>query len=285
MTAGPDVTAGRDPRDPAEGVPHRPSQLNLLREVKVDSPVHRLWAGTKILAVLGVSVTLSYFPTWGALGVVAVLLLAATLVARIPPGAWPRVPRWFWLVIVVTGTLATVSGGSPHWRVAGTELGLGGLDNYGKFMGVGILLLLAAAVLGWTTPVSDIAPAVAQLLSPLRLVGVPVEEWAAATALAVRSLPMVVDEIRTLVAARRLRPLPDLGRRSELDQWLDGIVDVLVAALSVSVRRAGEMAEAMTARGGTGTIAARTRRPGVADMVALLVVAAACYGATLIPGQ
>lgn len=274
-------TRGRRSR-PA-GEPYRPPQINLLREVKVDSPVHRLWAGTKLLVVMGVSITLSYFPSWGAIGLVTALLLATTLAARIPAGAWPRPPRWFWILLVVTGALASAAGGSPHVRVAGTVLGLGGIDAYGRFVAVGMVLLLAAAVIGWTTPLGEIAPAVSTLMSPLKLVRVPVDEAATAVALCVRSLPLLVNEMRTLVAARRLRPAPPRPGRSGVERWLDELVDLMVAALAVSVRRAGELAEAITARGGTGMIAARGRRPGTYDALAIVVAAGVCFFATTFP--
>lgn len=263
--------------------PYRPAQLNILREVKIDSPVHRLWAGTKILVIAGLSITLSYFPSWGSIGLVLAFLLASVVIARIPPGAWPRPPVWFWLAIAVTGALAAGAGGSPHLAVGGARLGFGGIDAYCKFVLVGMLLLLAALVLGWTTPLGEIAPAVARLLSPLKWIRVPVDEAATAVALCVRSLPLLIGEMRTLLAARRLRPKPERPGRSEIERWLEEIVDLMVTAMAVSVRRAGELAEAITARGGTGRIAAQTRNPGPADAVAMIAAAVLCYAATALP--
>ncbi len=262
---------------------YRPPQINLLRVVEVDSPVHRLWAGTKLLAVMGVSITLSYFPSWPAIGLVTVLLLATTLVAHIPAGAWPRPPRWFWILILITGGLASISGGSPYLHLGRLTVGLGGLDSYCRFVAVGVVFLLAAAVVGWTTPLGEIAPAVSTLMAPLRLVRVPVEEAATAVALCVRSLPLLVGEMRTLVAARRLRPAPERPNRSDIERWLDELVDLMVAALAVSVRRAGELAEAITARGGTGMVAARRRRPGPADVLAMVLAAGVCFAAASFP--
>ena len=254
-----------------------------MRVVKVDSTVHRLWAGSKLLAVAGLSITLTYFPSWGAIGVVTALLAAAIWMARIPSGAWPRPPKWFWIVLVVTGALSAAAGGKPHLHVGGVLLGFGGIDSYGRFVAVGALLLLAAAVLGWTTPLGEIAPAVATLLRPLRLIRVPVEEWAATVALCVRCLPLLVTEMRTLLAARRLRPRPGRPGRSEIERYLDEVVDIIVTAMAVSIRRAGELSEAITARGGVGMIAAGTRRPKWGDAVALVLVAAVCYAGTLFP--
>ncbi len=271
------------PAGVASAAERRGARVTLLREIKVDSPVHRMWAGTKLIAVAALSVTVSYFPSWGSLGLVTCLIAGTALVARVPRGAWPRPPLWFWVVVVVSGALASVAGGSPHLTVGGVVLGLGALDAYIRFLGVGVLLLLAAALVGWTTPLGEIAPAVARLLWPLRLVRVPVDEMAVAVALSVRGLPLLVGEMRTLVAARRLRPPPPRPGRSTWRRWVEELVDLLVAALAVSIRRAGELAEAITARGGTGLIAARTRRPGWRDVVAILVVGAVCAGAVMAP--
>jgi energy-coupling factor transport system permease protein len=276
------LTAPRRTRDGAERE-RRPAQITLLREIQVDSPVHRLWAGTKLVAVAALSFTLSYFPSWGSIGLVVALLAVTAWLARIPRGAWPRPPRWFWIALLISGGLASSAGHSPYVTIGGLEIGLGGIDAYARFVSVSIALLVAAALVGWTTPLGEIAPAVSKLLAPLRLLRVPVDEAAVAVALTVRSLPLLVDELRTLVAARRLRPAPPRPGRSTIQQWLDEPVDLMVAALAVSMRRAGELAEAISARGGTGLIAARARRPRWADLVAVAVVGGACAAATMLP--
>ncbi len=262
---------------------HRASQVNFLREVKIDTPVHRMWAGTKLLGVGGLSFTAVYYPSWGSLALLTSLLVVATFLARIPAGAWPRPPRWFWLAIVVAGALASIAGGSPFVHLAGTRIGLGGLDAYTRFVAVGMLLLLGAAVFGWTTSLADIAPSVSTLMRPFRVVRLPVDELAASVSLAVRSLPLLVGEMRSLLAARKLRPRPEAPKVSGLERRLSELIDLLVAALAVSVRRSGEMAEAITARGGVGVISSRARRPGRADFVALGVLAVICYAASSLP--
>ncbi|MGB8501499.1 MAG: energy-coupling factor transporter transmembrane protein EcfT, partial [Mycobacterium sp.] len=52
------------------------------------------------------------------------------------------------------------------------------------------------------------------------------------------------------------------------------IVDLLAAAVTVALRRADEMGDAIAARGGTGQISAAPSRPGWADAWTLLIVAA-----------
>lgn len=281
LTDRPEVPAGATLADDRERRGRRRAHVTLLREIKADTPVHRLWAGTKLLAVAALSVTLSYFPSWASIGITSLLLAFSAWLARIPRGAWPRLPRWFWLTLLVGALLTLTAGGSPYVHFGRHALGLGGVEAYGRFVAVGAALILWAAMVGWTTPLGDIAPAVARLLWPLRRLRLPVDEWAVTLALCVRSLPLLVDELRVLTAARRLRPPPPRDGGDSYHRWLEEPVDLLVTALASSLRRAGELAEAISARGGTGLLAARVRRPGRGDVAALVAVAAVCAGAVL----
>ena len=65
----------------------------LLRPVPGTSPIHRLWAGTKLLAVFGISVLLTFYPGWVPIALVAGLVAVSVWLARIPRGALPTVPR------------------------------------------------------------------------------------------------------------------------------------------------------------------------------------------------
>jgi len=253
----------------------------LLRRVEVDSPVHRLWAGTKILAVAALSLTLSWVASWAAVAVVAAVLVGATLAARVPWGAVPRPPTWFWIALGVGGVLTLASGGRPEVAVGSAHVGFGGLISYVEFVLISFELLGAAAVVGWTTNLGDVAPAVATILRPLRWVRLPIDEWAAAVALSVRALPLVVSEMQILWAVRRLRPRPTGARR--VDAYVRDGVELIVAALTVSLRRSAEMGEAITARGGPVGVSARVAGPGRADVVAGAAVLMLCAAAWALP--
>ena len=267
---------------PAGRRQRRRAHVTLLRQIPADTPVHRLWAGTKLLAVAALSVTLSFAPSWAALAIVALLLAVTAMAARIPVGAWPRLPAWFWAMVLLGAVLTLTSGGAPHVGVGGARVGLGGVDAYVRFVAVGAELLVAGAMVGWTTPLGDIAPALQRLLRPLRALRLPVDEWAVTVALCVRSLPLLVQETRILIAARRLRPAPPRPGRVTWRRWYDEPVDLLTTALVSAIRRAGELAEAISARGGTGVVSAKVAGPAARDAVAAVVVAAACAGAVLL---
>lgn len=252
----------------------------LLRPVPGSSAVHELWAGTKLLVVCGISVLLTFYPGWIAIGLVAALVLTAARIAHIPRGALPSVPRWLWILLAIGGITAAFAGGSPVVELAGVSLGFGGLLNFLRITALSIVLLGLGAMVSWTTNVAEIAPAVASLGRPLRLVRIPVDEWAVALALALRAFPMLVDEFRVLYAARRLRPKPvALTRRSRRKRRALEMIDLIAAAITVTLRRADEMGDAITARGGTGQISAAPARPKLADWLALSITAALCVAA------
>ena len=257
----------------------RSRELHLFRAVPGDTPVHRLWAGTKLVALFALAVALSLNPGWPSIGVAAALLGTGLVLARIPRGAAPRLPRWFWIGVGIGALLSLQAGGPPFLHIGGLRVGVGALGDWARATSLAAALLLSAALVSWTTRLSAVAPALRKLLAPLAVVRLPVAEWTAAVALAIRCLPLLVDETRTLIAARRLRqPYRPRGRRRLVHEALD----LLTAELVVALRRAGELATAIDARGGLGAIADDASGPGWRDAVALAVVAVAVVAIVLL---
>lgn len=236
-----------------------------LRRVPVDSPVHRLWAGTKMIAAFLISLLLMFWPSWTVLGVMIVFLIVIGAVARLPLGTVPRLPLWFWGLIGAGALINLPMGGSAVLR-------------YAQVVVFGFVLVAASFLIAWTTPMGEIAPALAKLGTPLRKLKVPVDEWAVVVALTLRGLPLLLEEIRVLRAARKLRPKDRL-----LDRATDSpVIDILTAAMAVASRRATELGEAITARGGTGELTAHPAGPTVRDGLALAVVVLAAAGAVAV---
>ncbi|WP_327112358.1 energy-coupling factor transporter transmembrane protein EcfT [Nocardia sp. NBC_01730] len=234
----------------------------LFRQVPVASPVHRLWAGTKMIGAFLISLLLMFLPSWPVLGVMVAFLVFVGVVARLPLGTLPRLPWWFWALLAAGALINVPVGGAAVLR-------------YTQVVVFGLILVAASFLIAWTTPMSDIAPALAKLGAPLRKLRVPVDEWAVVVALTLRGLPLLLEEIRVLRAARRLRPKDRLLYRAAENP----LIDILTAAMAVCTRRAGELGEAITARGGTGQLTAYPSTPGHRDTIALAVVLAVCLGA------
>jgi energy-coupling factor transport system permease protein len=252
----------------------------LLRPVPGDTVIHRLWAGTKLLAVAGIGLLLTFYPGWVPIAAVAVLVVVTARLAHIPRGVLPSIPFFLWILVLLGGALAALAGGSPVIDIGSLQIGLGGLLNYLRVTALAIVLLGLGALVSWTTNVADIAPAVATLGRPLRLFRVPVHDWAVTIALALRAFPMLIDEFRTLYAAHRLRPVePAETFRARRKQRVANLVDLLAAAVTVALRRGDEMGDAITARGGAGQISAAPSRPRSRDWIAFAILVLVCGSA------
>jgi energy-coupling factor transport system permease protein len=264
------VTASSPARRP-------PRPVVLLRPVPGTSAIHELWAGTKLVAVFAFSVLLTVYPGWVALALTAAVALAAARLAHIPRGVLPTVPRGLWIVLAIGGVVTSLAGGAPVIHLGGVALGLGGVLDFLRLTVLSIVLLGLGAMVSWTTNVAEIAPALATLGRPLRPLRIPVEDWSVALALALRAFPMLIAEFRVLEAARRLRPKQTPRTRwARVRHSAGELLDLVVAVVTVTLRRADEMGDAITARGGAGQISASPARPKPADWMALLIVAMVC---------
>ncbi|MBV9721108.1 MAG: energy-coupling factor transporter transmembrane protein EcfT [Mycobacterium sp.] len=239
-----------------------------------------MWAGTKLIVVFGSSVLLTFYPGWMAIGLVAALVFTGARLAHIPRGALPSVPRLVWILLAFGAITAAMGGGSPVIQLGTVSFGLGGALNFLRITALSLVLLGLGAMVSWTTNVADIAPALATLGRRLRLLRIPIDDWSVAVALALRAFPMLIDEFRVLDAARRLRPkqIPRT-RRARIRRSMQELIDLIVAVVTVTLRRADEMGDAITARGGTGQIAAAPSRPKLADWVALSIASVVCVAA------
>lgn len=252
-----------------------PRPVVLLRPVPGRTVIHQLWAGTKLLVVAGIGVLLTLYPGWLPIGLVGALVVVTAWLAHIPAGVLPSVPKWLWVLLFIGALTASFAGGSPHFTVGSVDLGLGGLLTFLRVTVLSIVLLGLGGLVSWTTNVAEVAPAVAKLGRPLRAFRIPVDDWAVAIALALRAFPMLIDEFRILFAARKLRPRePAASGRERRHRLGREVIDVLAAAMTVTLRRADEMGDAITARGGAGQISALPSRPTWIDAVALAIVLA-----------
>lgn len=216
--------------------------LNLLRHVDVASPVHRAEARTKVLALTIVVFALSFDPTWSTVAIVWAGIVMAFVTARLPVGALPRLPRLLLVTMVLALAIGLAAGGVPNVMIGSVSVGLGGLLLQLRFFGVSLGLLGLALLLGWTTPLSDLPAAASWMLAPLRWLRVPTDDLVAGLTLAIRSLPLMADELATTAALWSLRPK---GRGNRIA----GAIDFAATATTAATRRAAELGTTLEHRG------------------------------------
>src|SRR5690242_2678558 len=129
----------------------QPRPVVLLRPVPGTSPIHELWAGTKLIVVLGFSALLAFYPDWVPLALVAILVAVAIRMARIPRGVVPSVPKWLWALLLLGAVTAALGGGTPVLHLASHAFELGGLLKFTRITVVAIVLLALGMMVSWTT--------------------------------------------------------------------------------------------------------------------------------------
>ncbi len=251
------------------------SRLHLLRYVERTSVLHRADARTKVAALVAMVFAFSFNPGWVSVAIVWATLVLGLLLGRLPAGVIPKPPKALLAAMGVSMTFGLLSGGEPFVTLADNDIGLGGIILQTRLFAVTLGLLGLALLLGWTTKAADLPRAADWLLSPLRRLGIPTDDVIAALTLAVRALPLIADEVATVIAMARTEP-----------KTADGIIGrgmgILATATVASVRRAGEFGTAIESRG----MIRIPRTPGSwtgADLVVVAIAATITTGLVLAP--
>jgi energy-coupling factor transport system permease protein len=267
------------------------------------SLIHRLQARTKliIIAWLAALLFLANRRAWHIapyLVVLALLLLAVGLSGIRPSYIFQRMRLLLLLVILADipallftpgdTTLATF--GPAHLSLWGLDLPIGPvvISSDGAWLVVGfssifLLIFLASQLLALTTSPVALAEGVALLLRPLRRWHLPADELALMMLVALRFLPLLVEETGQLIKAQQARGAS--FNTGPLRQRSRAVLALMMPMLRGALRRAGELAVALEARGyavaGEQTLLYETRLRRI-DYTALVVVMLPTLGAFLL---
>jgi len=247
-----------------------------------DTALHRLDPRVKILAVFVLSAGVFAANGVDALLITAVLaggaLLAGIGVSRLFAELRPMTP----VIALLFCLQALFAEGAPVDLPVLRELGVSPQGiRLGLFVSWQIAcLLIAASLLTMTTPPSEIVAAIERILHPLRRLGVPSRDLAMGASVALRFLPVYLEELDRIRTARAARggELPRQGIGARFRTARMTAVHVLLSTF----RRAGELADAIEARGYAGQQATTLRELRIAnrDRIALTGLALLAAGLT-----
>lgn len=230
------------------------------------TPVHRMDARVKLVMLLLASVASFASPAPAGLvvatvGLVIVLAASRTSFREVLCGLRPAV------VVLAFSLLANsvVIVGHPGISLAGFERGATAVLRI-------VLVVGFALAFSSTTMPPAIADALASLLSPLRRVGLPVGDLATMLSVALRFIPITMEEAERIRAAQRARGarLDEGGVLARLRGWGQVLVPLLVSLF----RRADELASAMADRCYGGEQTSLAEPPAPRDVVVLLACVA-----------
>ncbi len=241
-----------------------------------DSLLHRADPRSKLVASVLYVAVLFLVRGYPPLLLMAGLLGAGFLVARVPPAWLYRGMRPVLLLAAVTFVFQLFFYGE------GATAHLGPLTVYqegireGGFLAARlVLLVLSGTLLVLTTQPLSLTDGLARLLSPLARLRFPVYELALMMTIALRFIPTLLDEFERISLAQAARGA-DLGRGGPWSRARNTL-PVLVPLFVLSFRRADDLALAMEARcwrGGRGRTSRRVLAFGWRDAVLAVAVAA-----------
>ena len=215
----------------------RPRHRGLVfRAVPGTSRLHRVSPAAKIGVLAAATLASLWTPGWATIAVLAVVLAVGVAAAKLPVTVVPRVP-WPVVAVLALGGVAAAAGS--------------GIVLYVQSLLLTLLFFALSLLLIWTTRVEELPAAFMRVAGPLRRLRAPVDEWAHTVTLAVRTLPLLRDEFRVLVAGRRLRrPVRAHSRLARVLARCREVLDLVVAVVASAGRRASDLGRTATQRGG-----------------------------------
>ena len=209
--------------------------------------IHGLDPRTKIGGLLLFSVALLLAPDLYHALIVLLLVPFITAVARVPAGfLWRQVrPLLFFLAIVLFLQAAFTPGETILFTAGPLNFSREGVDLAGMALARVLGLVLAASLLTATTSPLRLTDGLEALLKPGQRLGLPAQELALMLSLALRFVPLLLEEAERLKLAQEARGA-DFGGR--LGQRLQLILALVIPLLISVFRRAEDIAQAMEAR-------------------------------------
>ena len=231
------------------------------------TPVHAVDARVKIVLMLAYSIALFCVHSWWGIGLFAAIAVLVAMLARLDVRRTVHtlLPLAFILAVSLIANSfvldvrsydpanmpGAVSAGIFAQSPAIALVGAFGFVPAGFVRGCYyvlriILLLVASLVLTTTTSSTEITQALKSFLRPLERLGVPTHDLATVVSIALRFIPVSIDEFQQIRAAQTSRGASfDTGRiTARLKNWATVLVPLFVGLY----RRADTLALAMDAR-------------------------------------
>lgn len=197
------------------------------------------------------------------------------VLSKIPFRLYLRALKPILILVIFTSLLNIFYGtGEPLLRIGFIKVTRAGLINC-VFVSLRIvLLILASSVLTFTTSPTQLTDAIERLLRPLAKLRVPVHDFAMMMTIALRFVPLLLEETDKIMAAQKARGA-DMESGSILHR-VKALAPVLIPLFVSAFRRAFDLATAMESRcyhGGDGRTKMKILHFGGEDWVTVSVSA------------
>jgi len=217
-----------------------------------NSLVHKLDARVKLLLTILFIVVIFFIKSYFGFMLTAFVLVVIILFARVPILSVLKSIRAILFIVLFTSILNLffIKEGDvlASWHVGKVlfEITKTGVHTTIKMVLRLVLLIVGASILSLTTTPVQLADGVESLMSPLKLIKIPVRDIAMIMSIALRFIPTLFDETNKIIAAQKAR-----GASFDTGGFFaraKAMMPVLIPLFVNSFRRADELAFAMDAR-------------------------------------
>ncbi len=220
-----------------------------------DSILHKLDPRVKLVTTIVFLVALFVANDWVGYLVATVFLVTVIRLSKVPFHFMVKGLKAIFFILLITmffnlfltpGDVVLVQ----IWKLKITDKGL----HTAIFMAIRLIyLILGSSVMTLTTTPNDLTDGLEKLLSPLKKLHVPVHEVAMMMSIALRFIPILLEETDKIMKAQIARGAD--FEHGNLVQKAKNLVPLLVPLFISAFRRANDLAMAMEARcyrGGAG---------------------------------
>ena len=250
--------------------------ITLGQYYQADSIIHRMDPRIKIVGTLIYMVSLFIFNNIICYAIAGLFLIFVIVLSKVPVKFMMRGMHSVVFLMLFTALYNILFGNgtviAEFWIFSVTYEGI--YMGFCMFIRL-FFLVIGSSVLSLTTTPSRLTDGLESLLSPLKIFRVPVHEIAMMMSIALRFIPILMEEADRIMKAQRARGA-DFDNRN-LFKRLRSFIPILVPLFVSAFRRAGDLALAMEARcyhGGAGRTRMKEMKLTERDYVTLVVLIA-----------
>ena len=249
-------------------------EMTLGQYYKADSVLHKLDARVKLLGTLLFVITLFFPKSLLSLGIATVFLAFTIKLSKVPFSMMIRGVKPLFVIICFSAIINMISVGGEVL----IKLGPVSITKQGLWMAFYLVIRLVYLVIGssvmtFTTTPNELTDGIEAVLHPLNKIHVPVHEIAMIMSIALRFIPILLEETDKIMKAQLARGAD--FESGNIMQRAKSMIPILVPLFVSAFRRANDLAMAMEARcyrGGDGRTKMKPLRYCSSDYMAYVVV-------------
>ncbi len=219
-----------------------------------DSVIHRLDPRTKLIYTFFYMISLFLVKDYAGFIPAVFLFLLTVSLSKVPVKYILKGLRPILFIIFLTVFFNIMIGsGEPIVKLGFIKITKSGIKR-GVFLALRlILLMLGTSMMTFTTTPTKLTDAIESVLSPLKIIGIPVHAIAMMMSIALRFIPILIEETDRIIKAQQARGAD--FESGGLIKRAKAMVPIFIPLIISAFRRAFDLAQAMEARcyhGGKG---------------------------------